>query len=375
MKYGEEKPNSQKLMESFYKVQEDITALNTEVERIRNTMNTKLSILNGLNAYTASMEQAILEMPDKSSNYRIIFNHNLDKIKGGCYDTYGQTVHAKYVRLPINIFNVLTESGPIFKDNVNVSIYESDDGSESWAKPEASYKAQYANILKHESDKTKEDVYLHFTKDRITLEIQLNTGSLVGMSSFDSLEICPYMPGSFDIEEIRLYTMQQYLEQNLISPTYYNGRELDDGTNLPFAKNVGNCRISLGKTQQLYSIEIDLHLMFEDSTGFPFGLRHLYFLNTAADTSSDYIIVEVEADDYIESIGKGIKLYTAKGDIDDTYTSESYGVKYYMFYSNGSLSNLIDPNTNIARNIKSFFAKIPLNRPLIGIEFTEVKLR
>ena len=77
MKYGEEKPNSQQLMESFYKAQEDITALNTEVERIRNTMNTKLSILNSLNAYTASMEQAILEMPDKSSNYRIIFNSNI----------------------------------------------------------------------------------------------------------------------------------------------------------------------------------------------------------------------------------------------------------------------------------------------------------
>ena len=169
--------------------------------------------------------------------------------------------------------------------------------------------------------------------------------------------------------------MQQYLEQNLISPTYYNGRELENGTNLPFAQNVGNCRISLGETQQLYSIEIDLHLLFEDSTSFPFGLRHLYFLNTAADTSSDYIIVEVEADDYIESIGKGIKLYTSNGDIDDTYTSETYGVEYYMFYSNGSLSNPIDPNTNIARNIKSFFAKIPLKQPLIGIEFTEIALR
>ena len=101
----------------------------------------------------------------------------------------------------------------------------------------------------------------------------------------------------------------------------------------------------------------------------------IYFLNTATDTSSDYIIVEVEADDYIESIGKGIKLYTANGYIDHTYTSETYGVEYYMFYSNGSLSNLIDPNTNIARNIKSFFAKIPLKQPLIGIEFTEVALR
>lgn len=362
-------------MESFYKAQEDIKNINAEVERVRSAMNTKLAILNSINSYTASMEQAILQGSDRSSGYRIIFNHDKDRIAGGRYDSYGQTVHAKYVRLPVNIFNVLTESGPLFKSNVSVSIYESDDGSESWAKPAASYKAEYADMLKHESDKTKEDVFLHFTKDKITLEIQLGTGSLVGMSSFDTLEICPYMPGSFDIDEMRLYTMQQYLEQDMISPKYYTGRETDGGTSLAFAKDVGNCRIALGEAQQLYSMEIDLHLKYDDGTGFPFGLRHLYFLNTAADSSSDHIIVEVETDDYIESIGKGIRLYTADGYVDDSYTSESYGIEYYMFYSNDALSNLIDPNTNIARNIKSFFAKVPLKQPLIGIEFTEVELR
>ena len=375
MTYSKEKPNSLEIMEQFYKAQADIKDMDSEIERVKNKMNTKLAILNHINAYTASLENSILKAGDKTSSNRIIFAHNTKNIVGGRFDAYGQTVHAKYVQMPINIFNVLTESGPLFKDNVKVSIYPSDDGSEYWAKPASSYKDSYKNILKHESDKSKEDVFEIFTEDRITIEIQLNTGSLIGMSAFDTIEICPYLPGSFDIEEIRLYTMQQYLEQNLISPTYFNGRELDYGSVLPFAQDVGNCRISLGETNQLYSIEIDIHLNYTDGTGFPFGLKHLYFLRTAADTSSDYIIVEVEADDYIESIGKGIKLYTANGDIDDTYTSATYGIKYYMFYSSGVLNTEIIPDTTIARNIKTFYAKIPLKQPLIGIEFSDVTLR
>ena len=375
MTIGKERPNSLELMEKFYKAEQNIKDMNTELERIKNKMSTKLTIINTINAYTASLENSILNSSDKSSKTRILFAHNTDKIKGGRFDTYGQTVHAKYIQMPVNIFNVLTEAGAIFKDNVKVSIYPSDDGSEDWAKPKSAYKDAYKSILKHESCKDKEDVFEVFTEDRITIEIQLNTGSLIGMSAFDTIEICPYLPGSFDIEEIRLYTMQQYLEQNLISPIYYNGSELEDGRVLPFAEDVGNCRISMGESNQLYSIEIDIHINYTDGTGYPFGLRHLYFLRTAADTSSDYIIVEIEADDYIESIGKEIKLYTASGDIDDTYTSESYGIKYYMFYSNGVLDTEIIPDTTITRNIKTFYAKVPLKKPLIGIEFCDIILR
>ena len=375
MTQGKEKPNSLEIMEQFYKAQSDIKNMNSEIERVKNKMNTKLSIINSINAYTASLEKSILKAGNKTSSNRIIFAHNTDKLVGGRFDAFGQTVHAKYVQMPVNVFNVLTEAGPLFKDSVKVSIYPSDDGSEYWSKHASSCRDSYKNILKHESDKSKEDVFDVFTADRITIEVQLNAGSLIGMSAFDTLEICPYLPGSFDIEEIRLYTMQQYLEQNLISPIYYNGRELDDGRVLPFAQDVGNCRLSMRETNQLYSIEIDVHINYTDGTGFPFGLKHLYFLKTAADLSSDYIIVKVEADDYIESIGKGIKLYTASGDIDDTYTSESYGIKYYMFYSGGALDTEIIPDSTIARNIKTFYAKIPLKQPLIGIEFCDVILR
>ena len=118
MTYKKEKPNSLEIMEQLYKAQSDIKDMNSEIERIRNKMNTKLAILNSINAYTASLETSMLKAGDKSSNYRIIFAHNTDKLVGSRFDSYGQTIHAKFVQMPVNIFNVLTEAGPLFKDNV-----------------------------------------------------------------------------------------------------------------------------------------------------------------------------------------------------------------------------------------------------------------
>ena len=46
-----------------------------------------------------------------------------------------------------------------------------------------------------------------------------------------------------------------------------------------------------------------------------------------------------------------------------------------MFYSNGVLDTEIIPDTTITRNIKTFYAKVPLKKPLIGIEFCDIILR
>ena len=97
MTYNKQKPNSLEIMEQFYKAQADIKAMNSELVRVRNKMNTKLAILNSINTYTASLENSMLKAGDKSSNYRIIFAHNTDKLVGGRFDSYGQTIHAKFV--------------------------------------------------------------------------------------------------------------------------------------------------------------------------------------------------------------------------------------------------------------------------------------
>ena len=375
MSFGKEKPNTLQLMEKFNKIVTDVDNLNAAMESAKQAVNKKLAIINTINDYTTSIEKSIAAAQDKSNNYRVIFGHNTDKIKGGNYEIYGQTVHAKYVQIPNQVFNILTETGPLFKGNVKVEIYDSDDGSDTWAIPETAYKHEYKNILKHESDTTKDDVFNIYTKNRITLRITVNPGALLGNTEFDTLEICPYLPGSFDIDVIRLYTIQQYLEQDTILPETFYGAERGYGVTDPFIQDTGNIRVQLDKSYQLYRIEFDIIINYNDGHGYPFGLKHLYFYDTAADTSSNYIITEIDCDDYIESIGEEVALYTANGSIDTSYTASSYGIEYYLFYADGVLDNQVEPNTVIARNVKTFYAKIPLKKPLIGIEFKEVALR
>lgn len=375
MNYGKEKPNTLQIMDKFNKALDDIDKLNMDMESVKEKMNKKLAIINTINNYTAAVEKNITASQDKSKNERIIFCHSLDKIKGGNYEVYGQTIHAKYIQLPTHVFNILTETGPLFKDNVKVEIFESDDGSENWSVPETAYRHSYNDILKHEADRTKEDVFDIYAKNRITLRITVKPGTLIGNTRFDTMELCPYLPGSFDIDVIRLYTMQDYLAQDMTLPTIFYGKDLGNGNTEPFIQDAGNIRVQMDKSYQLYSIELDIIVNYADEGGYPFGLRHLYFYNTAADTSSDYIIVEVDCDGYIESIGEDIALYTANGFIDDSYTASSYGIEYYLFYGSGVLDNQVAPNSSIARNAKTFYAKIPLKQPLLGIEFRDVALR
>ena len=111
MSFGKEKPNTLQLMEKFNKIVTDVDNLNTAMESAKHAMNKKLAIINTINDYTTSLEKNIAAAQNKSNNYRVIFGHNTDKIKGGNYEIYGQTVHAKYVQIPNQVFNILTETG------------------------------------------------------------------------------------------------------------------------------------------------------------------------------------------------------------------------------------------------------------------------
>jgi hypothetical protein len=193
------------------------------------------------------------------------------------------------------------------------------------------------------------------------MAVQINVGNIVGGTNFNMIEFVPYLPGSFNINQIRIYTIDQYLKQDMILPD----RILSDKI-----KNVGMTRIALDNIYQLYRIEFDIEVTYQDN-GYPFGLKHLYFYNYASDTESDFLALEVDMEDYIDSVGEGIKIVTAYDTIETT--SSKYGIEYYLFYDNGVFQT---PLSNpIARNITKFYAKIPLKQPLVGIEFLEISLR
>lgn len=347
------KPNSLELMDKFNNVLEDVESIKTSIDDIKNKMETKLSIIDACNNYNSSLANNILlsETSTKSKD-KIIFNYNTDKIVGGDYDIFGQTIHAAFVKLPENVFNFLTETGPIFKDNATVEFYTDSENKD--------IKYDYNNILKHESDITKEDVFKIFDSDRITMAIQINVGNMVSGTDFNMIELCPYLPGSFNIEEIRLFTIDQYLSQDLVLPN-----KRINGIN-----DCGAIRIALDSKYQLYRIEFDIKINYQFN-GYPFGFRHIYFLNTDADTENDVIIIEVDKNDYIESVGQDITVIKPSGEVNTT--ANAYGIKYYLFYENGTLQTPL--NNPIARNVTKFYAEIPLKEPIIGIEFKDILVR
>lgn len=374
MTYSQEQPNSLQLMEKFAKALSDIDKLHLDCKEIKEKMDTKLAVINTINSYTASLESSIMKNPGKDSYNRIIFGHNKEALVGGNFDSYGEIIHAKYIEYPTSVFNILTAIGPIFKDNVEVKIFESDDGTPGWEEPADAYKYKYCNILKHESDKSKEDVFETFASNKITLSITATSEKMLGGMRFDSIEFCPYLPASFDIQCIRLYDVEQYYTGDLSMPKLILYGEGDDNPKELLMQKVGNTRYQLDQSYELYKIEFDIVLNYEENGGFPFGLRHLYFYDTAADTDSDYAVVEVKTPEYIESLGETLRLIKADGFIEET-SSAQYGVEYYMYYNNGVLDQRIETNSIISRNIKLFYAKVPLSQPLIGVEFPEITLR
>lgn len=347
--------NSLDMMEKFNKSLSDIENINNNLDDITNKINTKIKIINTHNFFLNQLMENLRLENGSFKNNRLIFKHKSSNIVGGNFSSYGQVVHSAFAKLPNSLFNFVTETGPIYKDNGIVEFYNKGDEENK------DYKYEYSNILKHESDKTKKDVFKVYEQDRITMAIQLNIGSLSNSTLTNMIEICPYIPGSFSIEAIRIFTIDQYYSNNMLLP--------EKTINKVYSK-VGATRIQLDKKYNIYRIEFDIRLEFE-MNGYPFGLRHIYFYNADMNTENDYIVAEVNQDDYIAYVGQDISLITTSGNINTT--ADNYGVEYYMFFDNDTLQT---PLSNpIARNIKKFYAKIPLKEPLIGIEFKDIQLR
>lgn len=350
--------NSLQIMNEFNKALEDIESINVEVAAIKNNIDTKIDIINTYNLYTANQLENLKLSNIGLNSDRIIFARNKDKIVGGNYNIYGQTIHAQFAKMPANVFNFVLETGPLYKDNAIVEFY---NRSEDGTLEDKDYKYYYSNILKHESDTSKNDVFKTFEKDTITMAVQVNIGNLSGGTTFNIIELCPYLPGSFNIEAIRIFTIDQYSSQNLTVPDYDYTTKYN---------NVGIVRISLPEKIAMYRIEFDIKLKYQ-MNGYPFGLRHLYFYEADMNTEDDYIVVEVDKKDFISSVGPNILIMTPSENIEST--ADKYGIEYFMFYNNDTLQ--VPLSNPISRNITKFYAKIPLKEPLIGIEFKDIQTR
>lgn len=363
-----QKPNSSQLMQDFKQLQDDMSSIKLDLAEMEEEINTKLEIINMYHQIAQNSAMQIQYGSRKKDS--IYFSLDADNvIIGGDYDIYGQTIHSPFKAIPEQMFNFITEDGPLYKDCA--SVYFLTDNTE-W-NTENSYKYSYCNILKHEADLTKKDVYHNFSDSNIVLRVRLNHTNFYGNTECNMIEVCPYFPGTFDITSIDIYTVTQYLSE---------GKDMDipevsitntENDSEPYIKNVGACRFLLPDTYQIYQIDFKIRIHKCNST-YPFGLRHLYFYNAKIDKINDYIIAKITQDAYIESVGEMVSIGSPTMEWTNKQAS-MFGIEYYITYDNGLLQNKLEASEQLSRNIKTIYAKIPLFDCITHIDFEDITLR
>ena len=335
--------------------QERIDQLNEDVSTIRSEMNRRLAVVSNQLEYSMDcIERATqAKRATKDSNSACVLL--CDNAVGGTYEKFGVCLMPPAVSTPVNVFNLQTSTGPIYKNNAQIFI-------------NGAVQPGYSDILMHDAISGKHAVFEEFDDSDITLEVRVNPNDLLGATSFNCIELLPFLPGSFNVTKMELYTMQDY-RTNEELPSYTREIALN---------NVGVGRIVFPETRSLYRCIFHIHLNYMNNAGkFPFGLKHVYFLMGNYSAKSN-VTVKVTTDDYIDFIGDDIILEGQDGK--EEVSCESYGIQLYLSNENGVLSDKIKTSKGLLhnmlpRNVKTFYASIPLKVALSSIKFKNISLR
>lgn len=349
--------NSTELMTILEESQSKIESAQNEISIMNNNLAEELKVIRNIQEYTLrslnELKEEISYRSDIGKNNKLLLTK--ENIIEGIYDMYGSNVHPKFLKTPVNIFNFGTAQGQFFKNNMNVSINGNTEES-------------YKYMLMDDRIITKGITFEEFYSDQAVIRIQVNPDDLIGSTEFNTIEILPFMPGSFKIETIRVYTMEDYRGKSDVAKLIYN----------PEVENVGTCRIRLDKNYTMYAVELVVKMNFRNAAGrFPLGFKHIYFLK--ADYISDsYIIANLKRNDYIDTISEKIYVYNQNGKI--VSTCESEDIKLYMTYESGFLTDEIATSSElkkslIPKNIKNIYVKIPLSVSMSSIQFDFIQNR
>ena len=345
--------SSKELMDVLESSEENMTGLRNNINTIRTELNNKLAVFSNAMEFVSSSIGSINEyiLQKQSVDITTIIPAEMEA-EAGKFVSFGSCVHPAYTSLPTNVFNFMSATGPIFKNNANIYI----DGENA---------VEHLPMLMHDAIKGKGTAFSEFEEQDITLRIEINPNDLYGATTANTIELLPYIPGSFDIKQIRLFSMQDFRTKSSVASVIINNT-------MP---RVGTERIILPKTIDVYACEIDIHLLFKNSAGkYPFGFKHLYFLNANYNQNS-HILLKLRRDKYIDWISDDIVVHDQYGVRDTTCTEE--GIEIYAAYSNGNLGYEVTPTrgiqqNTIAKNVKELYIAIPLTVSLKSIKFKEI---
>lgn len=340
----------QNSQESIHDLESKINAMNTQlVKQLAVISNTQEFALK----QTQELKTLVADGYDNNAKSKIVFARA--DVAGGTFNLFGSSIHQAFVKEPTNVFNFGTTTGQIFKNNATVRINEKLDDS-------------YKYMLMHDTIPGKNIMFEEFDKSEITLQVEVNPDDLLGATDFNIIEMLPYLPGSYDITSIRVYTMQDY-RQGALTPSLTINNNIDD---------FGACRIMIDKTRSLWKCEFDITLNFRNAAGkYPFGLKHMYFLKGNYDPDS-HIILKVTRDKFIDWISEKITIHDQNGIYETTCSEEK--IELYMSYISGVLSLEIATSLGlgqnpIPKNIKEFYIKLPISCSMISMKFDTIKNR
>ena len=339
-------------MDIFDEAEDTMSQIRGDISSMRTELTKQMAIFNDATEYAGTSIKSLnekVQLHDTTSVNTVVLVDA--EAVTGTYDKYGITVHPNYDKEPNNIFNFLSATGPIFKNNANVYLNDS-------------VVAGAASMLQHDAIKDKTYFYTSYDSPNVTLKITVNPNDLYGSTIFNTIEILPFLPGAMDITGIRIYTMHDYRQDALIASILEN-------ETIP---SIGAGRIVTNKAE-LYSCEIDFHINFRNSAGkYPFGLKHIYFLNANYDDKS-YIVVKLKRDRYIDWVSDDITIHDQNGIRLTSCSKEN--IKIYDTYTNGVLTGEVTPvkgitQHSLAKNTRELYLSIPVTKSLISLKFKEI---
>jgi hypothetical protein len=342
---------------------QQIDNINTKLNIVKADLESKLKVIRHESDYMGT-KLSLLSSGGYTPDLKIkLFQNNAM----GQFDAYGSTVHAKFIKPPINVFNLQTTENVFFRRDATVLV-----NSQS--------ADRFNSMLEHENSPTKIMFFEEFQTDTLNIEINVDRNASLGSTRFNMIEISPFLPGSFDISSLEIYSINE------------------DGTlnNTPDAYgpivSVGKERLLLPKKYGFFKIKMTVLLKYESSMGdsplYPFGIKHIYFYNADFYPGS-FAAVPIISSDYFSIIKDDITVITPTGKHNSTISNE--GIEIYLDLVDGTLKTPVYVSTatqrnEIVKNTKKLYAKVPLstgdvddtiirNSSLVGISFnTETRI-
>ena len=349
---------SRQLMDLTEDIYNRVKSIENNSMIMQENLKKRLSVIRNIQEFEvqrmSELENAISDGKWTEQSSKIVFARS--EVVDGIYDKFGISVHPKFLKTPTDVFNFKTAEGYSFKDNGIVTI-------NGVAEPE------YLGALSHDSISGKDICFGEFNTPAIDFRVTVNPGELLGSTEFNCIEILPYIPGSFDIQNVSIYSLQGY---------YTGSMTYDDRPVSNTIYNVGATRIMLESAINLYEVRMSLALRFQNSNGrYPFGIKHIYFLNASFDPNS-YIVVKVPQTKNINTISEGVTVKDQTGNV--TSSCKQEGLELFCDYDSGVGIDSIATskgltNNPITRNIKAFFVKYPLFRVTTSLKFDSITLR